>query len=214
MDVVRRLPRIAWAALRLELTLYRALARWVTRRPEVPAGARPIGYARLVSPMLWLWIFGSAVEVVVLDLVLSRWWTSLRLPLLVIGVWGLMWMLGLLAAYRVRPHLLRDTVLEVRDGIHARVVVPLHRVRDVHVVEHGLPGVLRSVHVDAGEPGDLLLVGVSSRTNLELVLDGPTTLETPRGPATVARVGLWVDEPREVAEVLRRARSAPAPRSR
>jgi hypothetical protein len=53
-------------------------------------------------------------------------------------------------------------------------------------------------------------VGVGSRTNLELVLTGPTTLETPHGPATVSRVGLWVDEPREVAELLRRARSAPA----
>ena len=53
------------------------------------------------------------------------------------------------------------------------------------------------------------LVGVSSRTNLELVLTSPTTFQTPHGPSTVARVGLWVDEPREVAEVLRRRRSAP-----
>ncbi len=37
----------------------------------------------------------------------------------------------------------------------------------------------------------------------------PMTLETPHGPTTVARVGLWVDEPREVAEALRRRLSAP-----
>lgn len=212
MDAVRRLPRLAWSALRLELTLYRALVRWVARRPDVPAGTEPIGYSGLVAPMLWLWIFGSAVEVVVLDLVLSRWWTSLRLPLLVLGVWGVMWMLGLLAAYRVRPHLLGDTTLQVRDGIHARVEVPLAAISSVRVVEHELPGILRSVHVEGEEPRATLLVGVGSRTNLELVLDGPTTLETPRGPATVSRVGMWVDEPRQVAELLRRGRSAPAPR--
>ena len=205
MDLVRRLPALAWSALRLELTLYRALCRWLVRRPDVPTGTRPIGYSRLVGPMLWLWIFGSATEVVVLDVVLSRWWTPLRIPILVVGVWGLVWMLGMLAAYRVRPHLLGNDVLEVRDGIHARVVVPLERIAEVRAVEHALPGLLRSVHVE----GDLLLIGVGSRTNLELVLSGPTTLETPHGPTPAARVGLWVDEPREVAQLLRLRRSAP-----
>lgn len=211
--LLRRAPALAWTALKLELTLYRALGRWVARRPDVPDGTTPIGYSRLVAPMLWLWIFGSAVEVVVLDVVLSRWWTPLRVPLLVVGVWGLVWMLGMLAAYRVRPHLLGATSLQVRDGIHARVDVPLDLVEGVRTVEHELPGVLRSVHVEGEGPGAILLVGVGSRTNLELVLAAPTTLETPHGPSTVSRVGLWVDEPREVAEALRRLRSGPAPRS-
>ncbi len=209
MDAVRRVLALAWKALRLEITLYRALGRWLVRRPEVPAGTEPIGYSRLVAPMLWLWIFGSAVEVVVLDVVLSRWWTPLRIPLLVVGVWGLVWMLGMLAAYRVRPHLLGEETLQVRDGIHARVDVPLDRIASVRTVDHELPGLLRSVHLEGEGDGATLLVGVGSRTNLELVLTGPTTLETPHGPSTVARVGLWVDEPREVAEVLRRRRSAP-----
>ena len=208
MDAVRRVLGFAWKALRLEISLYRALGRWLLRRPEGRPGARPIGYSRLVAPMLWLWIFGSAVEVVVLDVVLARWWTPLRVPVLVLGVWGLVWMLGMLAAYRVRPHLLGDDVLEVRDGIHARVPVPLERVLAIRVVDHELPGLLRSVHVDGATPDEGLLVGVGSRTNLELVLVGPTTVETPHGPATVARVGLWVDEPREVAELIRRRLSA------
>lgn len=208
-DGVRRALRLAWAALRLELTLYRALVRWIARRPEVPQGTVPIGYSRLVAPVLWLWIFGSAVEVVVLDVVLSRWWAPLRVPLLVLGVWGLMWMLGMMAAYRVRPHLLGERALQVRDGIHARVDVPLERIAGTRRVEHELPGVLRSVHVEGEEPEALLLVGVGSRTNLEVVLTGPTRLETPHGPTTVTRVGLWVDEPREVAELVRRRLSAP-----
>ena len=210
MDLVRRARRLAWAALKLEVTLYLALARWVARRPDVPAGATPIGYSRLVAPMLWLWIFGSATEVVVLDVLLSRWWTPLRVPLLVLGVWGLVWMLGMMAAYRTRPHLLGEEALQVRDGIHARVDVRLDRIGSVRTVDHDLPGILKSVHVEGEGPDAVLLVGVGSRTNLELVLTGPTTLETPHGPATVSRVGLWVDEPREVADLLRRRLSAPA----
>jgi hypothetical protein len=208
-EVVRRARRLAWAALRLEVTLYLALARWVARRPDVPAGTTPIGYSRLVAPMLWLWIFGSATEVVVLDVLLSRWWPPLRVPLLVVGVWGLVWMLGMMSAYRTRPHLLGDTSLQVRDGIHARVDVPLERIAGVRSVDRDLPGLLKSVHVEGDGDAATLLVGVGSRTNLELVLTGPSTLETPHGPTTVARVGLWVDEPREVADVLRRRLSAP-----
>lgn len=47
MELVRRARRLAWTALRLELTLYRALGRWITPRPDVPAGTPPIGYSRL-----------------------------------------------------------------------------------------------------------------------------------------------------------------------
>jgi len=205
---VRRLPRLAWQALLVEVALYRSLARWVVRRPDVPAGTTPISHGRLAGPMLWLWIFGSAVEVLVLDLVLHRWVPSLRLPFLVLGVWGVLWMLGLLASTRVRPHLLGDTELVVRSGARTRVVVPLAALDEARVVNHDLPGMVRSLHEDDGR----LLVGLGSETNLELVLSAPTTLTTSAGPRTVSRVGLWVDEPREAAVELRRRRSAPAPR--
>lgn len=209
MTPLRRLAGLAWEALLLELALYRSLARWVARRPDVPAASTPIGYGRLAGPMMWLWIFGSAVEVVVLDLVLHRWLPPLRLPFLVLGVWGVLWMLGLLASMRVRPHLLSDTELVVRSGARTRVVVPLAALADTRGVTHRLPGVVRTLHEDDG----LLLVGLGSETNLELVLSSPTTLATSGGPRTVSRVGLWVDDPREVAATLRRLRSAPLRRS-
>ena len=65
--------RWAWGwvvfAVRFEVALYVALTRWLLRRPDVPAGATPWGYARLVTPVLWLWIFGSATEVVVVHVI-------------------------------------------------------------------------------------------------------------------------------------------------
>ena len=203
MNLPRRLPRLLWTALVFEVALYRSLARWVARRPDVPRGATPIGYDRLVSPMLWLWIFGSTVEVVVVEVVLRHldqpWAAALRLPLLVLGIWGVVWMVGMLASYRVRPHLLTDTELIARSGAHSRLVVPLEAVESARLVEHELPGVIRSLHVD----GELALVGVSSGTNLELTLAAPTTVPTSGGPVTVTRVGIWVDEPREIAARIR-----------
>ena len=199
---LRRWPGLVKEGLLFELALYRSLARWVVRRPDIPQGSTGVGYARLVGPMLWLWIFGSATEVVVFEVILrsidAAWAEAVRLPLLVLGVWGLVWMLGLLASYRTRPHLLDDERLVVRAGARTWIEVPRRAISAVQAREHELPGSLRSVHQD----GELLLVGVSGRTNLELVLDGARVLASSRGEVVADRVGLWVDEPREAVRLL------------
>lgn len=186
-----------------ELALYRSLARWVARRPDVPGDALPIGYSQLSGPVLWLWIFGSATEVVVADVVLRNieagWAEVVRVPVLVLGVWGVLWMLGQLAAYRVRPHLLHADRLLIRSGSRTWVVVPLESIAHARAVEHSYPGVMKSLHHE----DDLLLVGVNLRTNVELVLDEPATLDTSQGTKTAARVGLWVDDPRALVAQLR-----------
>ena len=202
MNARRRVFEPLWGALLFELALYRSLARWAARRPDVPRGATPIGYSRLVTPVLWLWIFASTVEVVAVELVLRSldhpWATALRVPLLVLGIWGVLWMMGMLASFRVRPHLLSNAELLVRSGARTWLVLPLGAVQSTRRVEHELPGVIRSLHVDAG----LALVGAGSRTNLELSLGVPTTVATSKGEVTVSRVGMWVDEPRELAAQL------------
>jgi len=202
--LLRRLSGLLREALLDELlSLYRSLARWLARRPDVPRGATPIGYSRLVAPMLWLWIFGSSVEVVDVEVVLRRldqpWAAAARVPLLVLGIWGVAWMLGMLASYRVRPHLLTDTELRARSGARTWLVLPLDAVESTRVVEHEVPGVIRALHVER----ELALVGAGSRTNLEMMLTRPTTVSTSKGEATLPQVGIWVDEPHEIAAQLR-----------
>jgi hypothetical protein len=201
--LLRRLPALLREAFLFELALYRSLARWVARRPDVPSGATPIGYSHLITPMLWLWIFGSTVEVVVVEVVLRHldqpWAAALRMPLLLLGIWGVAWMLGMLASNRVRPHLLTDTELRVRNGARTWLTVPLEAIESSRPVEHEVPGVIRSLHVENA----LALVGAGSRTNLELVLDGPTTVSTSKESVTVDRVGIWVDEPPAIAAQIK-----------
>ena len=147
MTRVRRVLALGWEALLLELALYRSLARWVVRRPDVPAGTTAIGYAQLAGPMLWLWIFGSATEVVVVEVLLRHWDSpisdAVRFPVLVLGVWGVLWMLGMLASYRVRPHVLTDEVLTIRSGARTRVVVPLDAIESTRGVQRGWRGCQR-----------------------------------------------------------------------
>lgn len=200
----RRLLALAREALLLEVALYGQLLRWIARRPDVPSGATPVPYARLVTPVVWLFIFGSTIEVIAFDLILSRWLTFLRIPVLALGMWGLLWMLGLMASYRMRPHLITDCTLRVRNMARTEVVVPLDAITGVRVLDADEPGI-RSVRV----VGDRLLVLVSGRTNLQVELEAGTPVTAPQGEITPASVGLWVDEPREVADLLRRRPAAP-----
>jgi hypothetical protein len=76
--------------------------------------------------------------------------------------------------------------------------VPLLSIVHARTAEHSYPGVVNSLHQEGG----LLLVGVSLRTDLEILLDRPIVLDTSQGHKTADRVGLWVDDPRADAAQL------------
>lgn len=200
MSVVRRVRGLVKHAFLFELAIYVAVWRWIARRPAVPEGATPIPYGRIAAPVIWLFIWGSAIEVVAVDLVVHHYgWTAVRIPLLILGTWSVLWMLGLLASMRSRPHVLTPTELRLRAGLRGEVVVPTAAITGVTTQEADLSSSMRSYQVT----DDTLLVGVSGRTNVQLTLVRPTSLDTPRGRVLVERVGLWVDEPRPVAALLR-----------
>lgn len=195
---LRRVGRMAWHAVTYELAIYRALLRWLVRRPEVPAGATAVGYARLVTPVMWLWIFASAAEVPAAHFLLP--WEGARLVLLGIGVWGLVWMLGALAALHVRPHLVDGTGLRVRNGPLTDVPVGWAEICAVRAVETDLDSTIRSRQV----LWDTLHIGVSGRTNVRLALHGPRTVTMHTGEHEVAALALWVDQPRDFVAMVQR----------
>lgn len=73
-------------ALVFEPNIYVSLLRWLLRRPSIPEGSEPVGYAQLATPMTALWIFGSALELPLVHVLVP--WHGLRLALLLIGIWG------------------------------------------------------------------------------------------------------------------------------
>lgn len=205
--VVRRL-------LATEAAGYRSIARWVRRRPDVPAGAEAVGYSQISAPMIWLFIVGSAVEVVVVHVLLHRWpWV--QWPVLVLGVWGLVFMVGLLAGVRTHPHLLTAEELRVRSGPVLDLPVPYDAIASVSTAERSLESSARIVGTGAptevptdGGSGTWLAVAVSGGTNVQVRLARPLTVPHPglrgTGDLEVVEVGLWADEPRVLAQELRR----------
>lgn len=196
-------------AVLLEIAIWKALGRWVARRPDVPAGATAVGYGQLSGPVMWLWSLASFAEVIALELILrsidAAWADAVRIPLFIVGVWGAFWMLGMLGSLHVRKHLVLDDRLEIRNGPRFRLVVPRDAVIACRAAEHEWEGMAKTVHEDDG----LLLVGPSNRTNVELTLAGPTELTTPDGVRTADRVGLWVDEPRAFVRLLQTTPARP-----
>jgi hypothetical protein len=177
-----------------ELRLYRSLLRWVTRRPAVPrSGVEVVGYAQAVTPVMWLWIFASAVEMVILHLLVP--WPTVRIVLLVVSAWGLLWMLGFLASLKVYPHLLGDSVLRVRHGASVDVAIPWDSIATIVVQRRDLPSSIRTLQLRETKNGTDLQVGVSGEVNVHAVLKRPLTVTTPKGGQRIAELSFWVDDP-------------------
>lgn len=196
--------RGAWSAISraviLELRLYRCLARWIARRPDHTGGV-PFGYARLVTPVMWLWIFGSAVEVPIAHILIP--WDGIRIAALTVGVWGVLWMVGFLASLNVYPHLFGDTGLRIRQGATVDITVPWSAIERFVVEPRNLPSSVRSLQRRDTDSGVNLQVAVSGEVNVHAKLRHPVTVPTHHEAEDIVELSFLVDDPRDFAEAAR-----------
>lgn len=193
------------ALAQLESRQYRDIWWWVRRRCDVPTQATAVPYAQLAAPVIWIFVVVSAIEVVVVHILLHPW-PIVRWIAFVAGVWSLIWMIGMLASYRVRPHWLDETELRIRCGAVAEISVPLAMIAGVSLQERDLGSSTRVSQLDTDDSGTWCGIGVSGRTNVQLRLTQPVTIHRPglfaTGTVSVDSVGCWVDEPRAVHTLL------------
>ncbi len=197
---MRRAGAIARRLLIAEFRSYRALAGWVLRRPDVPAGATGFRYVGSVLPVLWAFIVVSALEVVIVHVVLP--WPTVRLVLDVVGVWGVVFMLGLTAALTVKPHLLDDAGMRIRNGVTTDVRVPWDAVAAVAVRRRARE---KSSAVQLDRDGDsvVLNVVVGSQTTVDVTLRRPLEVTLPSGPETVTAIRLHADDAQGLVSAVR-----------
>jgi hypothetical protein len=200
--LLHRTLGLAQHALVFELNIYKSLLRWLLRRPSIPAGFEPVGYARLATPVLALWIFGSALELPLVHVLVP--WHGVRISLLIIGVWGLLWMLGVLAGLRSYPHLLGPDTLRIRNGALHDIAVPWKTIARASNQDRSLPSSMWVLQPQESDHGPHLNVAVSGRVNLHLALREQLTVRTRKGEMVIAGVSFWVDDPRAVAARIRR----------
>lgn len=197
---MRRAGAIAGRLLLAEFRSYRALAAWVLRRPDVPPGAIGFRYVGAVLPVLWGFIVVSSLEVVIVHVVVP--WPAVRLVLDVLGVWGVVWMLGLTAALTVKPHLLDDAGMRIRNGVMTDVTVPWDAVAALAVRRRARER-SRAIQLDRDGQSTVLNVVVGSQTTVDVTLREPLEVALPSGPETVTAIRLHADDPQGLVRAAR-----------
>jgi len=198
---------LARRATMLEIRGYQSMFRFAFRRPRVPAGAVGFSYHQPVFAILIVFVVVSAMELVVVDLIV-RSWPHIRIPLLILGIWGLVFMLGMLFRMLTRPHAVGPEGIRIRSGPEVDIALSWADIDSVaprkHVVQEKQPKVIVD---DSGKA--TLHLRMQNETNLEVKLGQPVTVRLPQGSETVSQVNLYADDPKAfVAEVRRHHESA------
>ena len=192
---------IARRATMMELRGYQSIYRFVFRRPKVPAGGVGFSYHKPVLPILIVFVVVSALEMLVVDLIVRRW-AYIRVPLLVLSIWGIIYMLGLLFGMLVRPHAVSADGIRVRYGSEIDLPIAWDDVHSVtrrkRVKGDKQPKVTRD---DNGEGS--LHMRIQNETNLEIRLNRPVSLRLPHGIETVSMVNLYADDPQAFMDEVR-----------
>ena len=196
-----RIIDAARRALHAELRVYSSIGRAIVRRPAIPAGGTGLGYHRPVLTVLFIFIGLSAVEIPIIDLIVHRW-PAVRIAMLVLGIWGVTWMLGLLCAMLMRPHTVGPDGIRVRSGLEIDVAVSWKDIASIAVSRR--VDEPKQPRVSGGEYAER----VQNETNILVELERPVGIRLPGlapkgGEHVVESIRLWADEPRALIAAAR-----------
>ncbi|MBM0230927.1 hypothetical protein JNW91_02965 [Micromonospora sp. STR1_7] len=193
-----------------EAAMWRSLYLWARRRPlPLGPGDEPFGYLGVVKPILGIFIGLSVVEIPIFDLIVTHVvpWRPARWIVLVLGVWGVLWMVGLFASMTIHPHVVGDRGLRVRLSSGIDIFIPWTDVEALRKRYRSLPS-SRSVQVEQEGDRRVLHIPVGSQTSIDVLLRRPTTFDLPKGrSAPMNELRLYADDP---DGLLRSARGTPA----
>ncbi|MBM2620066.1 hypothetical protein JIG36_31590 [Actinoplanes sp. LDG1-06] len=183
--------------LRREGETWRNLALWATRRPVDLHGGEAYGYLGVIKPILGVFLGLSIVEIPVLDLIVKHVvpWGPARIIMLVISVWGLLWMLGFLGGLIRHPHLVLAGGLRVRMSSGVDLTVPWADVESIGKRYRSMPS-SRAVQLEDGA----LHIVVGSQTSIDVRLSRPLDWKG----ETVSEVRLYADDSDGLVRAARR----------
>lgn len=200
---------IAYGLLRkavvYEIGMWRSLFRMIARRPAVAPGGHGFGYASAIVPILWAFIVLSAIEIPVFHLLIP--WPTVRIIGLILGAYGLLWMIGLLASLKVHPHAVEESGLRVRYSSTIDIAVPWSDIVEIRGKSRTREG--RTALVEETGDGRVLSIAISNQTNIELGLREPRVIQLFRGPTEpVNELRFFVDDQKAFLAQVRRHQAA------
>lgn len=198
----------AWRrATAMEAAGWVSTARWLLRRPRVRVGSTAVPYIGNLRALLGVFIALSALEVVVLDLVL-RPWPGPRFILLALGLWGLLFMVGMTTGMTVNPHDVGPKGLRLRYGALVDIDLPWRDVEYVAIRRHNHAS-NQMVQVQTGADGDTVSLPIQSQTQLEVGLFDPLPLMLPARHVVAQTVRIAADNPALMLHAVRQHMPGP-----
>ncbi|MEU3601924.1 hypothetical protein ABZ714_24890 [Streptomyces sp. NPDC006798] len=192
------LPRVAVRLMVHEVRCLRSIWFRVRRRTHgVGPGDHAAGYTAPQSATMWSLIGLSVVETAALAFLIP--WPVVHLVLLVLGVYGTVFMVGMQAACAVRPHVAgADGSLRLRYGALFDLRIPAGDIVRVRIDRRFPPGGLITAHDDGSVD-----LAVGGQTNVAVDLVSPVTYTRPLGRAGTARtVRFHADDPQALVAAL------------
>ncbi|WP_330239099.1 hypothetical protein [Streptomyces sp. NBC_00525] len=190
------LPGPVAKAMGMEFGLFRALWRWIRRKPDTPEGHQMLSYGSEIKPIMWVMVFLVPLEILAVELLIP--WKVARIVLLVLSVYGSVWLLGFIAALSIRPHTVGDGKIVLRFAHFTQIAIPLELVESVRTSRHS--GYRRAVSIS----DEVLAMPIGDSTTLSIKLREPYSVAPKPGmpEQEVREVRFAADNTREAIRIL------------
>lgn len=199
-------PRPIARIIALEPRVWACIFIWLFRRPKANATTFPYAAESIMGVFLIAILFSAPIEVLLAEVLVP--WGWLRILLVVLEVYSIIWLLGYSASLAVLPHHLGNEALVLRYGLLLDACIPLANIAEIAPERRSSPNGRDGYVADAARRELALVVG--GTTNVRLTLHASQTFSGLLRPTpAVDTIFLKVDDPdRFIAAV--RARLAPA----
>lgn len=153
-----------------ELRAYQSLGLLIAGRRRVPPESTPFGYTRGTMTFPAVILVLSAVELVIVHLIVP--WLWLQIVLLILTIWGVLFMAGFFADRIVHPHYVTGDALHLRWGRRTVLVAPL---ANVSAADSHRSHAYTQPHAE----GELLVLTQFQSTNVRVQLGSPVAAAAP-----------------------------------
>jgi hypothetical protein len=164
------LPRPMVTLLRHELGGFMSMILLLRGRKDVPANASVIRYGSTQKAFLIVMMVLGPVEILLMELFVP--WAWLRTALLILAIYGVVWLFGFYSGVHTRPHYVDAHRLVLRAGHLGGVSVDVSAIRgvrrEIHAKYKGLVSVADDVVAVVGVSGTALTVTLEPETPVQV----------------------------------------------
>lgn len=112
-----------------ELDMWRIISFLVRRKKNVPDGAVTFRYGSEQRAVFIALFIVSIVEIVVVEVIVP--WNTVRMIVIVLSIYGAIWLVLFFLSFRINPHYLDDSHLVLRVGLLAEIRIELKNIASI-----------------------------------------------------------------------------------